>query len=104
MRDTAPVTSSPVWCWLNGTIAPAATTSISVTDHGLTVGDGVFETMKVVDGEPFAVTRHLRRLHRSAAGLDLDLDGCATDERISDGCRALIAAARARERATTFSA
>ena len=35
---------------------------VSAFDHGLTVGDGVFETLKVVDGVPFALTRHLARL------------------------------------------
>ncbi len=48
-----------------------------VDDHGLTVGDGVFETVKIVGGEPFALTRHLARLSSSAAGLGLpdpDLD------------------------------
>jgi branched-chain amino acid aminotransferase len=58
--------------WLNGDLlddphAPA----IRVTDHGLTVGDGVFEAVKVVDGRPFALTRHLARMTRSAAGLGL---------------------------------
>ncbi len=89
------MTTSPAWCWLNGTIAPAAATMVSVTDHGLTVGDGVFETMKVVDGVPFALTRHLRRLGRSAAGLDLVRDGRATDEAITTGCHDLLAAAAA---------
>ena len=42
-----------------------------MTDHGFTVGDGVFEAIKVVDGLPFALTRHLDRLARSAAGLGL---------------------------------
>ena len=44
---------------------------MSVFDHGLTVGDGVFETAKVVDGVPFALSRHLARLVDSArrAGL-----------------------------------
>jgi branched-chain amino acid aminotransferase len=64
--------------WMNGRILddPAAP-AVSVQDHGLTVGDGVFEAVKVVDGTPFALTRHLRRLARSAAGLGLpapDLD------------------------------
>ena len=45
--------------------------AIGVTDHGLTVGDGVFEAIKVVDGQPFALTRHLARLARSAASLGL---------------------------------
>ncbi len=45
--------------------------SISALDHGLTVGDGVFETCKVVDGRPFALERHHDRLDRSLAGLGL---------------------------------
>ena len=64
--------------WFNGSILddPAAPV-IGVADHGLTVGDGVFETLKVVDGRPFALTRHLDRLVASATGLGLpapDLD------------------------------
>jgi branched-chain amino acid aminotransferase len=58
--------------WVNGRLledpqGPA----ITVSDHGMTVGDGVFEAVKVVDGQPFALTRHLDRLGRSAAGLGL---------------------------------
>jgi branched-chain amino acid aminotransferase len=63
--------------WVNGTILEAAESFVSVFDHGLTVGDGVFETTKVVDGTPFALTRHLLRLQGSARGLGLpdpDLD------------------------------
>src|SRR5574342_277652 len=64
--------------WVNGRLlddprGPA----VSVTDHGFTVGVGVFEAVKVVDNEPFALTRHLERLARSARGLGLpevDLD------------------------------
>ncbi len=52
---------------LDDPLAPA----VAVSDHGFTVGDGVFEAMKVVDGRPFALTRHLERLARSAAGLGL---------------------------------
>ena len=44
---------------------------ISVLDHGLTVGDGVFETLKVIEGTPLALTRHLRRLTQSCAVLGL---------------------------------
>src|SRR5690606_16147085 len=45
--------------------------ALAVTDHGFTVGDGVFEAVKVVAGMPFALTRHLERLARSAEGLGL---------------------------------
>jgi len=45
--------------------------SIGALDHGLIVGDGVFETVAVIDGQPFALTRHLERLSRSAAGLGI---------------------------------
>lgn len=58
--------------WINGQLlsdpeAPA----VPVTDHGLTVGDAVFEAIKVVDGAPFALQRHLDRLERSAKGMGI---------------------------------
>ncbi|WP_299541131.1 aminotransferase class IV [uncultured Streptomyces sp.] len=63
--------------WVNGGLSEAEDARVSVLDHGLTVGDGVFETVKVAAGRPFALTRHLDRLTRSARGLGLpdpDLD------------------------------
>src|SRR3954452_17283143 len=58
--------------WLNGRLLEDPTTQpVTLRDHGLTVGDGAFEAVKVVDGRPFALTRHLDRLARSAAGLGL---------------------------------
>ncbi|WP_404815851.1 aminotransferase class IV [Streptomyces thermolineatus] len=63
--------------WIDGGLRDAGSATVSVLDHGLTVGDGVFETVKVVEGAAFALTRHLDRLARSASGLGLpepDLD------------------------------
>ncbi|MFH9674575.1 aminotransferase class IV [Streptomyces sp. NPDC017405] len=57
--------------WLDGALREADSARVSVLDHGLTVGDGVFETVKVVAGQPFALTRHLDRLTRSARVLGL---------------------------------
>jgi len=57
--------------WVNGSSVAADEATISVFDHGLTVGDGVFETLKAVDGVAFAVRRHLERLRRSASALGL---------------------------------
>jgi branched-chain amino acid aminotransferase len=62
--------------WINGNLLtdPSAP-AVGVTDHGLTVGDGVFEAVKVVAGRPFALSLHLERLARSARGLGLpDVD------------------------------
>jgi branched-chain amino acid aminotransferase len=60
--------------WVNGAFADAEGPVLRADDHGVTVGDGVFETMKVIDGRPFAMTRHLRRLVASASGLGLQVD------------------------------
>jgi len=75
--------------WMNGDLFPDDDARVSVFDHGLVVGDGVFETIKVANGMPFAMTRHLQRLRRSALGLGLrepDLDA------IRDGALAVIEA------------
>jgi branched-chain amino acid aminotransferase len=57
--------------WLDGTLVALSEARISPFDHGLTVGDGVFETLRVYDGVPFAWTRHYERLARSAGGLGI---------------------------------
>ena len=57
--------------WLNGALTPLEDAAISPLDHGLVVGDGVFETIRVYRGQPFAWTRHAKRLHASAGGLGL---------------------------------
>jgi branched-chain amino acid aminotransferase len=67
------MTASAGAVWLNGTLVDPGEAVVSVFDHGFTVGDGVFETMKVTGGRPFAVRRHLERLHRSAQQLGLDV-------------------------------
>lgn len=57
--------------WLDGALQDAESARVSVFDHGLTVGDGIFETVKATGGRPFALTRHIERLARSARGLGL---------------------------------
>lgn len=57
--------------WVNGRLRDPMEPVLSALDHGITVGDGVFETCGVVDGTAFALTRHLRRLRSSAAGIGL---------------------------------
>jgi branched-chain amino acid aminotransferase len=58
--------------WLDGrSYDDAREAIVAGTDHGLVVGDGVFETLKVTENGAFAVRRHLNRLSRSAAALHL---------------------------------
>ena len=74
--------------WVNGLLVDPAAASIGALDHGVTVGDGAFETCKVVDGVPFALTRHARRLDRTMAGLGLP----AADHSVIDtGIKAVLA-------------
>jgi len=62
-------------CWTDGRLVEPGQPSILADDHAVVTGDGVFETMKVVGGTPFALTRHLRRLENSAAGLGIPAVG-----------------------------
>ena len=57
--------------WIDGALCEEADARVSPFDHGLLTGDGVFETLKVYEGTPFAVRRHLERLAFSARGLGL---------------------------------
>jgi branched-chain amino acid aminotransferase len=75
-RDSAAVSAGAAEgraVWIGGTVVPPDEARVSVFDHGFTVGDGVFETLKVVDGQAFALRRHLERLRRSATGLGLEV-------------------------------
>lgn len=71
-RDaTAAATATPV-VWIDGRrYADAREATVGATDHGLVVGDGVFEALKVTTAGPFALRRHLDRLDRSAAAMGL---------------------------------
>ena len=57
--------------WIDGVLCDEVEAKVSPFDHGLLTGDGVFETLKVYDGTPFAIRRHLERLAVSCKGLGL---------------------------------
>lgn len=64
--------------WIDGYLHDADTAGVPIADHGLVCGDGAFETLVVVDGQPFALTRHLDRLARTAEGMGLPLPPIAS--------------------------
>jgi branched-chain amino acid aminotransferase len=58
---------------VNGRITDDQHAVISVFDHGFLFGEGIYETLRTYNGQPFLFERHMRRLRRSAAMLDLAL-------------------------------
>ncbi|MBV8085758.1 MAG: D-amino-acid transaminase [Chloroflexi bacterium] len=65
--------------YLNGQMLDEAEARVPVTDRGFMLADGIYEVMRVYGGRPFALDRHLARLQRSAAQLELTLQP-ATEE------------------------
>ena len=75
--------------WIDGELLDLRDARISPLDRGLVVGDGVFETLRVYRGVPFAWRRHLERLAYSAGGLGLALPD---SDRLRVAANAVIAA------------
>lgn len=64
--------NSPL-CWQDGRILPAEQATVSVLDHGLLYGDGVFEGIRVYHHHAFKLKEHLQRLFDSAKAIGLSL-------------------------------
>ena len=75
--------------WADGRILTPGEAAVQADDHSVVVGDGVFETTGVLNGVPFALTRHLARLARSAAGLGIQ---APDDTRIREAVAEVVAA------------
>ena len=56
---------------VNGRIADQDRAVISVFDHGFLYGEGVYETLRTYNGQPFLFDRHMRRLRDSAGMIAL---------------------------------
>jgi len=86
--------------WLDGALVAVEDARISPFDHGLLVGDGVFETLRVYGGVPFAWRRHYERLVHSATGLGLRAPDSATLRAAADEVLVANGVAEARLRIT----
>jgi D-alanine transaminase len=68
-------------CYLNGAFIEQSSAVVSVNDRGFLFGDGVYEVIRASGGRMFAADRHLKRLARGLADLELprprDLDDAA---------------------------
>jgi branched-chain amino acid aminotransferase len=59
--------------WLNGKLVDREDARITVFDHGLLYGDGVFEGIRVYNGRLFELEAHIKRLYESAKAIRLDI-------------------------------
>lgn len=59
--------------WLDGKLVDRQDAKVSVFDHGLLYGDGVFEGIRVYGGKVFEFAAHIRRLYESARAIRLDI-------------------------------
>jgi len=75
---------------VNGRVSGQEHASISVFDHGFLYGEGVYETLRTYNGQPFLFERHMQRLRRSAEmlALGVPLTDAAIDARFRDTMKA----------------
>jgi branched-chain amino acid aminotransferase len=59
--------------YINGEFIDSSRASVSVFDHGLLYGDGIFEGIRVYNGRVFKLAAHVERLYKSARALMLDV-------------------------------
>src|ERR1700704_885477 len=59
--------------WIDGKLFDKADAKISVYDHCLLYGDGVFEGIRVYDGKVFRLKEHVERLFESARHIKLEI-------------------------------
>lgn len=64
---------SDQWIFLNGEFVKKEDAKISVYDHGFLYGDGIFEGIRVYNGNIFRLQQHLQRLYHSAKSIMLDI-------------------------------
>jgi len=72
IADQKLTAATPV-CWRNGQIVPLEQATVSVFDHGLLYGDGVFEGIRFYNGRAFRLQAHLERLFLSARAIALSI-------------------------------
>src|SRR5690349_18924860 len=76
---------------VNGRLFDQEHAVISVFDHGFLYGEGVYETLRTYNGQPFLFDRHMRRLRKSAGMLALSVP--MTDAQIAARFRETMTAA-----------
>jgi branched-chain amino acid aminotransferase len=76
--------------YISGKLYDKADAKISVYDHGLLYGDGVFEGIRIYDGKVFKLKEHVERLYESARAIRLEIP--MTREQMADAIRQTVQA------------
>ena len=76
---------------VNGRVSDQEHASISIFDHGFLFGEGIYETLRTYNGQPFLFDRHMRRLRTSASMIALSIP--LTDPQIDARFRETVTAA-----------
>ena len=73
------------WVYMDGKFVPAEEAAVSVYDHGLLYGDGVFEGIRAYNGRVFRLEEHVERLYDSAKAIMLEIP--MTQDEMCDAIR-----------------
>src|SRR6476661_9264078 len=87
-KESSPIAPGGL-VYVSGAFRPAAAAAISVFDHGLLYGDGVFEGIRAYNGRIFKLERHIERLFDSAKAIRLEIPHSPEEvcEIVVDTCR-----------------
>jgi branched-chain amino acid aminotransferase len=87
-KESSPIASSGV-VYVSGAFRSPADASVSVFDHGLLYGDGVFEGIRAYNGRIFKLERHIERLFDSAKAIRLEIPHTRAEvcDIVVDTCR-----------------
>src|ERR1700750_2157891 len=72
-QNTAPAPARELTIFLDGKFVPEAEAKVSVFDHGLLYGDGIFEGVRFYNGRVFRLDEHTDRLWDSARSICLEI-------------------------------
>jgi D-alanine transaminase len=76
------------FAYVNGDVAPVDEATVGIRDRGFLFGDGVYDVVRIIDGEMFRLGRHLDRLRTNAQ--QLELEAIPTADRLREIARHLV--------------
>ena len=77
------------WAWIDGRVAEASSAAVPSDDAGFLLAHGVYDTTRLEGSTPLALTRHLRRLRRSADLAEVEVPW--SDAELRAACEVLVA-------------